>query len=223
MIFQGRKVVKFSIDDFYLTYEDRQKLSSFNPFLKFRGPPGTHEVELAMEIIEQFKNKEEGIKIPTFDKMLHEGQGDRNGHKVIEYSNNIDVVIFEGWFVGLRHLTEDDTIDFLENEKIAKFSNENLKDWKNWDFLDTLVALKPQEFEYSFKWRTEAERRQGGDEGGMSDDQIQEFVQYFLKSIDPGVFYGNLIKEAIDGENKLGLLIEFAEDRSVINFDFYKN
>ena len=39
------------------------------------------------------------IYIPEFDKSLFKGEGDRVGFKC--YNNMPDIVIFEGWFVGL--------------------------------------------------------------------------------------------------------------------------
>lgn len=177
-------------------------------------------------MIKKIKNKEDNVEIPIFNKMLFSGKGDREGSKIIEYTNNLDLVIFEGWFVGLSHLKKNE----LENNpiisssnKLAMFSNENLKDWDNWDFLDTLIVLKPKDFEYSFKWRLEAERRQGGKSGGMSDEEIKDFVQYFINSLDPGTYYGKLIKDSIEGEGNIGLLIELDERREALSYDFFQN
>lgn len=218
MKFEGKNVVRFSIDDYYLTYKDRRKLRSHNPCVLYRGPPGTHEVEMALEAIEKLKNRERGIKVPEFDKTLHSGKGDRSGFRTVDASE-ADIVIFEGWFVGLSHLERDEYPDFYSKEKIAQFSNKNLKEWNRWDFLDTLIALKPEDFVYSIEWRKEAERRKGG----MTESEIEDFVRFYFKAIDPVSYYGKLVKEGQEGKNKLGMKLGYAKDRSVTSLQFYNN
>ena len=45
--FFKREIFSTSIDDFYKTYDDRDKISkSIHPLLKTRGVPGTHEIKL---------------------------------------------------------------------------------------------------------------------------------------------------------------------------------
>lgn len=46
------------------------------------------------------------VKIPVFDKSMHNGQGDRSHYKEIPSSKDYDYCIFEGWFNGLPALPE---------------------------------------------------------------------------------------------------------------------
>lgn len=62
---KGYKTINFSIDDIYKTYEDRKALKEEIPELDYRGPPGTHDVDLGIAVILSIKyaNKsEEEIK-----------------------------------------------------------------------------------------------------------------------------------------------------------------
>ncbi|KAG4439783.1 hypothetical protein IFR05_004751 [Cadophora sp. M221] len=101
--------IEVSLDDFYLPHSERQDLRRQNPenkLLVARGQPGTHDVELAREFFEQFEKVDCGdIWIPSFDKSLFQGDGDRlprDQWKTVK--GPVDVVIFEGWCVGFRSL-----------------------------------------------------------------------------------------------------------------------
>jgi D-glycerate 3-kinase len=45
-----KRVLSFSIDDIYKTHEDREKLKAKDPRFYMRGPPGTHDIELAEKV-----------------------------------------------------------------------------------------------------------------------------------------------------------------------------
>ena len=97
-----------SSDDFYLTFEERCKLQEQHPFLKYRGPPGTHDVEMIREVFASLRAGT-GTRIPIFDKSLHGGQGDRTGFKEYESTADVDLVVFEGWFNGFVPFEEAPT------------------------------------------------------------------------------------------------------------------
>jgi len=76
--------ISLSIDDFYFTLDERKVLADeIHPLLKIRGVPGTHDIELAVQIISQLKQFSEHdsiyIPIPRFDKQKMIGQQKING------------------------------------------------------------------------------------------------------------------------------------------------
>lgn len=73
-----------SSDDFYLPLEDRQRIKKDKPFLRQRGPPGTHDLQLINEVINNLNSNNGHLKIPIFDKSLNNGEGDRSGFKIVE-------------------------------------------------------------------------------------------------------------------------------------------
>jgi D-glycerate 3-kinase len=95
-------VVSFSIDDFYLPLSDRLVLQQKHSFLKYRGPPGTHDIGLLEEILSALTSSgTETVQVPVFDKSLHDGQGDRSSTpKIVQ--KPMRYCIFEGWFNGLH-------------------------------------------------------------------------------------------------------------------------
>ena len=65
-----RKIQAISIDDFYRTLEDRNKMSiTIHPLFKTRGVPGTHETSLIMKFFDFIKKKKfKKFKVPKFGK-----------------------------------------------------------------------------------------------------------------------------------------------------------
>lgn len=92
--FHGQRVVVLSIDDFYLTKEERERLAvEVHPLFRTRGPPGTHAVRLLLDTLATLQRGEDAA-VPRFDK----GIDDRAGEATI--AGPVDVVVLEGWCVG---------------------------------------------------------------------------------------------------------------------------
>jgi D-glycerate 3-kinase len=111
----GLPTVVFSLDDLYLTHEDQVDLATRNPdnpLLQHRGQPSTHDIRLAKSVFSSLRrNAPTGI--PQYNKAAFDGQGDRvaedQWQKVnAEGQKIIRVVLFEGWCVGFRPLSEHD-------------------------------------------------------------------------------------------------------------------
>jgi D-glycerate 3-kinase len=96
----GYRTLSLSLDDLYKTYSDRLALMQQDSRLVWRGPPGTHDVHLALSVLDQVHQRKTPVIVPRFDKSLHGGAGDRTTPEVI--TNPIDIVLFEGWFVGVK-------------------------------------------------------------------------------------------------------------------------
>ena len=213
----GFTSVAISIDDLYKTYEARQKLQQEDPRLIWRGPPGTHDVDLGIEVLDQFlqPNRVEPILVPRFDKSAFNGAGDRTEP---EKTSPVDIVLFEGWFVGTRPVETSvfDTllhpINTAEDKLFARDSNERLKAYLPlWSKLDRLIVLCPVDYHLSQQWRKEAEQKMiATGKSGMSNEEIEQFVEYFWKSLHPELF----IKPLISNADWANIVIEINADRS---------
>jgi D-glycerate 3-kinase len=108
------QVVVISIDDFYLGHEDQIQLAKShpdNPLVQHRGQPSTHDVGLLEKVFKDLRLGEP-TQIPQYDKSCFNGQGDRVNSDRWESVNDVEskrvnVVIFEGWCVGFRPLTDE--------------------------------------------------------------------------------------------------------------------
>ena len=192
----GYRTLSLSIDDIYKTYEERQSLQQQDPRLIWRGPPGTHDVELGLQLLDQLRqpNQQAPILVPRFDKSAWGGIGDRSGTELVE---NVDIVFFEGWLVGVRPINPaifdgktPAPIQTPADRLFARDMNERLKEYLPlWECLDQLMVLYPVDYRLSKQWRLQAEREMTATgKSGMSDAQISEFVEYFWKSLHPELF-----------------------------------
>jgi D-glycerate 3-kinase len=108
-----------SIDDLYLPHTEQNSLANSHPnnaLIQHRGQPGTHDVQLGVQLFENLKAGRK-TKIPAYDKSAFNGEGDRAPEMEWETVNDatneqkLKVVIFEGWCVGFRPLEKSQVAD----------------------------------------------------------------------------------------------------------------
>jgi D-glycerate 3-kinase len=198
----GSTVCRLSIDDLYKTYGDRLQLQAFDPRIRWRGPPGTHDIELGITVLQQLRDRQP-THLPRFDKSACHGAGDRTDPEPVAA---VDIIFFEGWFVGARPIDPqrfetapssiDTVIDTEDDRTFARDMNEQLRHYLPlWDLLDRLIVLAPSDYRYSLIWRMEAEQRmRATGKSGMSDAEIVEFVTYFWRSLHPELFITPLMQ-----------------------------
>ncbi|MFQ3615208.1 MAG: glycerate kinase [Cyanobacteriota bacterium] len=213
---EGLRVVCLSIDDLYKTWGDRQQLQRVDPRLRWRGPPGTHDIELGIQTLQALRQDKSPVLLPRFDKSLHHGQGDRI---LPEPVSGADIVLFEGWLVGLRPIDPaafDDApppIVTAADRTFARDCNTRLADYLPlWNLLDGLIVLNPQDYRLSQQWRKQAEHRMtAAGRPGMSDAEIDQFVEYFWRSLHPALFYPPLLRDS----KQVDWIVEVRADRRV--------
>ena len=99
----GLGVAVLSVDDLYLTRRERHALAeTHHPLLATRGPPGSHDVGLGLEVLDALTRLDGHVRevaLPRFDKAA-DAHLDRAAWPRARAP--VDVVLFEGWFVGAR-------------------------------------------------------------------------------------------------------------------------
>jgi D-glycerate 3-kinase len=224
----GYSTVSISIDDLYKTYGDRQKLQKADPRLIWRGPPGTHDIDLGIEVLDKLRDSQtrelaavdrQKIEIPRFDKSAWGGAGDRTQPEII---CGADIVLFEGWFVGVNPVADARLNEFLaaapfpistEGDcQFARDMNAKLHDYLPlWNRLDRLMVLYPPDYRISQVWRNQAEREMmAAGKSGMSEAEINRFVEYFWKALHPELF----IQSMLEGD-RVDLVVEILGDRAI--------
>jgi D-glycerate 3-kinase len=138
--------------------------------------------------------------VPRFDKSAWGGAGDRTTPESVE---EIDIILFEGWFVGVRPINPaifdaptPPPIQTLADQAFARDMNHGLQDYLPlWERLDRLMLLYPTDYHLSQQWRRQAEQQMmATGKSGMTDSQIDRFVEYFWKSLHPELFITPLTK-----------------------------
>lgn len=205
----GCETVSLSIDDLYLPYRDRLELQKSDPRLVRRGPPGTHDIQLGLQVLHKFRQGEFPIEFPRFNKSAHGGAGDQTTPETI---HNADIVLFEGWFVGVHPvdpmLFENAPAPILtdSDRQFARDMNDRLRDYLPlWEMLDRLIVLYVPDYQLSKQWRKQAEHKMIAEgKAGMSDAEIDEFVEYFWKALHPELFIERLVRDV----DRVDLVIE---------------
>ena len=185
------ETVVFSIDDFYKTLKERRVMSKkISPLFLTRGVPGTHDTRMLHNCIKNLKNdKFKKTMIPKFDKS-NDNRSLKS--KWVKVNKKPDIVIFEGWCVGVIPQKKKDltnSINKLEREKDKKKIwrkkvNEELKKnyQKIFNLIDKIIFLKVPSFKYVFKWRLLQEKKLRATSKGkktMTDEQINNFIMYY--------------------------------------------
>ena len=198
----GLNVVGFSIDDLYKTRSDRATLADqVHPLLLTRGVPGTHDIELGIEIIDSLlrANHQSITSIPIFDKSID----DRcPKHTWQEWIGRPDVIVFEGWCVGADPQFDEALIEPVnELERIEdpegvwrQYVNQQLKEKyaELFSRLDLLLMLQVPSMQAVFEWRSLQEKKlaermqyihdtkQPSDHLRiMNEQQIVRFIQHY--------------------------------------------
>ena len=204
------KIAVISIDDFYLPYEEMKLAIKGNPWNVSRGFPGSHSVDLMYQKLFNWKN-EGKLNVPVFEKSLRNGLGDRSHWR----SDNPDLLILEGWFLGVKPLS-DDFVD-IPNVKPSLSSKElsyrssiqkNLTEYSNiWSLIDYIWHLKPIKFEYLNLWKSNQEREMLLKKGNaLKDIKLSNFLRMLNVSI-PHKCFDNINSDVL-------LLID--QDRNLI-------
>ena len=161
-------VFKISIDDFYKTRSEREKLSKKkHPLLMIRGVPGTHDYRIIYDFFKKIKKKKFiSLRLPKFDKSK-----DDRCHKKLWYKINSrpDVIILEGWCVGAKAQKKsqlNNSINSLEKTKDQnlvwrKYVNIQLKTrYKNlFKQINEIIYLKVNNFKVLQQWRIKQENK----------------------------------------------------------------
>ena len=181
------KIAVISIDDFYLPSDEMKFAIKDNPWNVPRGFPGSHSVKLMYEKLLNWKINGE-LNVPVFDKSLRNGLGDRSHWR----SDNPDLLIIEGWFLGI----EPFSIDFNDHSMNSTYLSphelsyrskiqKNLNQYLDvWSLIENIWHLKPLKFEYMNLWKSNQEKEMFLQKGNaLKDHKLSNFLRMLNVSI----------------------------------------
>jgi D-glycerate 3-kinase len=185
---QGLCVCVLSLDDLYYGRDDRQaRAQVVHPLFATRGPPGTHNVALGMDVLDKMRARMP-LRLPRFSK-AEDAPLPQTEWPVFDAC---DVVLFEGWCVGARPQEDPalaDPINALERDEDTegvwrRAVNAHLagKTGALFAQIDRLIYFQPPSFTVVHRWRCEQEHAliaQGNAPAAMDDAQIARFVSHF--------------------------------------------
>ena len=191
----GVAAASASIDDFYLTGAEQDKLSLANPgnaLLRYRGNAGTHDVRLAVNTLRSLRSINDDdfatltVSVPRYDKTLRGGRGDRAAKTTWpEITAPLDIVLLEGWMLGFAPAADADA--FAAHPDLPAV-NAALRDDAYGDLhalLDDWIVVRVRDTRWVRSWRLEAEQ-QARSEGRptLTDAEVADFVNRFLPAYD---------------------------------------
>jgi D-glycerate 3-kinase len=182
---RGVKVLVLSLDDFYLSKDERKILGvREHPLLATRGVPGTHDVERLTDTLAAVFQPGRH-RLPRFDKGL-----DDRAAQPVWFDGPADIVIIEGWCVGARPqpaVQLSDPVNDLERDqdpdgRWRHYVNESLSGsyQRLFERIDQLLYLAVPDIEAVLRWRGQQELQRPPDQR-MSQQAIREFVAHYQR------------------------------------------
>jgi len=192
--FFKRQIHVNSIDDFYKTLEERNKMSNkIHSLFKTRGVPGTHDINLVKKFFNFIKKEKfRKIKLPKFEKARDDRLKKKYWYSV---KKKPEIVILEGWCVGAKPQSNSlirKPINILEKYEDRdliwrKYVNEKLKkEYKKlFAMIDYLIFMKVPNFNMVFKWRLLQENKLKKKSylrtKVMSYNEIKRFIMFYQR------------------------------------------
>ena len=195
----GLRALALSIDDFYLSRAARLSLAEqVHPLLQTRGVPGTHDVALMRDTLQQLAGEGGTVRIPRFNKARDDRYPKGECDSV---SLPCDIVLFEGWCLGTPAQANEALLqpvnDLEANDdpdgSWRRYVNEQIGAGYQqvYRLLDLWIMLQAPSFASVYRWRLEQETKLAdslaeGDSSGargrlMSGAQVGYFIQHYQR------------------------------------------
>ena len=179
----GRGAAVCSLDDFYLDRRERSKLArEVHPLLATRGPPGTHDVALALAVLDDVLAGR-STRLPRFDKGRDE-PCPRTQWPLVE---SVDTLVFEGWCLGVEPQPEAmlrRPVNRLEAEedrdgRWRAYVNAACADYARlWQRVDWWIYIEVPDMAAVRRWRMAQERALAPDRR-MTGAQLDRFIAHY--------------------------------------------
>lgn len=187
-----------SLDDFYLTQNERQQLArSVHPLFATRGVPGTHDLGLLNSTLEALAMDNGSVALPSFDKARDERTKSVQWRQVCA---PVGLIFLEGWCVGIPPQQAAELVDPVNQTELTLDSEGHWRQAINSQLqndyatlfakLDALLFLKAPDFSAVSDWRWEQEQRMSDAirEGAhattgrsMTRDEVGAFILHYQR------------------------------------------
>ncbi|MFN6262659.1 MAG: kinase [Chromatiaceae bacterium] len=173
-----------SLDDYYLSRSDRQRLArQIHPLFAMRGVPGTHQIErLHQDLHLQLEGK--ALTLPRFNKASDDSCDDLA-------TALFDVLIVEGWCLGAVAQSAEqlalavNSLDMEPNAAIWRdYQNQQLQLWYEplWPLFSQMLYLQAPNWPTICRWRQQQEDLLWQQQGtGMDTLTLQQFMLPFQR------------------------------------------
>lgn len=185
---RGLRCAVLSIDDVYLGRTRRRRLArEVHPLLATRGPPGTHRVALALDVLDALREGRD-VALPRFDKLADAPLARHLWPRV----DGADLVLLEGWFLGTPPEAEAALACPLNALERDEDRDGRWRHWCNaalardypalWRRIDRLLLLQAPGYDVVPGWRWQAEQAMAAARPGvpaMDPTAFARFMQHY--------------------------------------------
>lgn len=200
----------FSLDDVYLTRAERAALArDVHPLFATRGPPGTHDLDLADRTVAALRaaGPDQATALPAFDKLGDDRTAERDWPRA---RGRPAVILIDGWCLGATRQHPADLaapVNALEREEDPNaiwrgYADEALAGRYQAFFrgFDAIVFLAAPSFDTVLDWRCEQEAGLMGlgpaSLPAARRADLSRFVQHFER-ITRHMLAGGVVAEAV--------------------------
>lgn len=215
----GHRVVILGIDDYYLTRDERAVLAQeVSPLLETRGPPGTHDLDLLNNSLDQLMvaDGQTIVSVPRFDKALDDRLPAAHW---TSFRGRPDIIVLEGWLIGALpapNFTAGGALNSVEEADSGRvwrtFQYEQLSGpyARLWDRIDMFIHIKGPGISAVRRWRLQQEAENIGRTGEPLPAERRKWVLNFIEHFE------RLTTDIDRGFRRNGPTIEIDLDRRVI-------
>jgi D-glycerate 3-kinase len=202
----------FSLDDVYWSKAERVDLGRLiHPLFATRGPPGTHDLDLAIATVDalQRATAESETRLPRFDKLRDEPAPESEWPI---YRGRPEAILIDGWCLGAtppdsgKPLNAVEAIDsdgrwraaqavFLAEEYARFFA-----------MFDAMIYLKPPSWEIVRRWRGQQEEQLLA--RAMNAEERAKLDRFLMH-------YERLTRSMMAGGVKADVIVQLDEERAV--------
>lgn len=211
------RVAHFSLDDVYLTRGEREALAEdVHPLCITRGPPGTHDLDLADRTIAALEQADGGPRtlLPRFDKARDDRAPDAAWPAFI---GRPEAILFDGWCVGALPPSPAPTpLNAVEAEDVDGAWRAHARDLLATDYadffaaFDALIYLRAPSWEIVRRWRGQQEEETLGRPLSPEENlALDRFVMH----------YERITRAMLAGHHMAGWIVHLDEERNVTRIE----
>src|SRR5258706_4880519 len=213
----------FSIDDVYLTRAERADLAHRrHPLFATRGPPGTHDIDLALATIAALEGASptDRTPIPTFDKLADDRAPPDRWPR---FEGRPSAILVDGWCLGATPQVGEDLaapVNALEREADpdgawrGAVNDELAGSYRAFfDRFDAILFLAAPSWPMVLDWRCEQEAGLLGVAPADLPAGRRAWIAGFI------AHYERLTRHMLDGGVRADALAHLADDRSVASLE----
>jgi D-glycerate 3-kinase len=191
---KGYPVAAFSLDDVYLSRNERARLAeTVHPLLVRRGVPGTHDVELALGTVAKLQSAgtHEETRLPRFDKLTDDRYPESEWPV---FRGRPDFLILDAWFWGAVPAPDPMSLPSLNETERLQDTDGAWRRWVNatlargypelFALFERHVQLEAPSWEATLRFRVDQEKNLYESRGLPLPDGRTEQLRSFLERFE---------------------------------------